>query len=255
MNKTIHFILLASMTLTLVSCISFGRNRVSKRAKERVETVRKTRYFAAVTIEDLCDVHFTQADKPSLKIVGTKEATSRIITVYSGNRLLVRRKMFGNNMFRSGDQDKVDIYIASPDLTEVCLKGSGTFTCDSLLDTDVLKVSLMGMGEVDFADVVCDHLNVELKGSGDVTMQNVRSVTAQLMLQGMGDIDMKLQKVADTDISLLGVGNIEAHLDDCGAAHCSLVGVGDIKLTGSVRSLTKSKKGSGDISTEGLTTR
>jgi hypothetical protein len=85
---------------------------------------------------------------------------------------------------------------------------------------------------VDIKKVITQYSSVELVGSGDVKISQLRAKDTSLELKGSGDI-----KVAN---------------QQCGTVSCRLVGSGDITLTGTIRKLNQTTRGSGDINTAGL---
>ena len=86
----------------------------------------------------------------------------------------------------------------------------------------------------------------------DIEFKSVETRKERVELYGTGDIDLNLHKVVSTDISVKGTGDVDVNFDRCGSASCSLYGTGDIELSGSLRSFSQKKYGTGSIDSEKL---
>ena len=151
--------------------------------------------------------------------------------------------------------DDVDIYITSPDLTQLEIKGSGDFKAARRVDTDQLTVSINGSGDIDFKDIICDKLVASINGSGDIEFGFVECVNAEASLRGSGDIDFKRLKADKMQFSVKGSGDIGANLNDAGNVNCEVFGSGTIKLAGVAKNLNKNIRGSGNVETNRLQLR
>jgi len=252
MNKSLLPFFVVAVLMSAVACRDKHSVSDEGQSSEQVEVNRKSRYFSVITVCVPCNVSFKQADSTSVRIVGVQRDVSKIVTIHDRNELVIKSKPFQDNKFENKNFVPVDIYITSPDLTAVNMKGLGNFNVDDHLDTDTLRVKLQGMGNVTFSDVVCDEVTVLLKGNGQVKIENVNGNQAWISLLGLGNIMMGLHEVENTHISFLGEGNIDVNFDRCKSAVCKLVGMGSIKLTGSLEKQEKTLKGNGYISTKGL---
>lgn len=144
-------------------------------------------------------------------------------------------------------KDKIVFYVTSPDLIAVNLMGSGDFISNKKVDTDHLTLTLKGSGDIDFEDIICDKFEVNLAGSGDVDINKVETLTSNLQLRGSGDIKVSQQKVRHTELNVVGSGDIDIHCMDCDLINASVTGSGDITISGKVKKVNKSVRGSGDI--------
>ena len=146
----------------------------------------------------------------------------------------------------------VEIFITSPDVTNLVLRGSGTLTVKGKIDSDTLNLHLLGSGDMIVPDIICDRLITYLQGSGDLTVKKAQAVISQVKLLGSGDLNVGQQNVRNTNISLTGSGDINMRMTGCKTVSCKLIGSGDIKLTGNVATLNQSVTGSGDIDISNL---
>ncbi len=220
------------MALTvLVSCKDL---RVVSSKKTTVESVRPLKDFERIEQLGAMDVKYIQADSFSVTVKAPEEdIINEVETRVENQRLIISMK--GNDKrinLGIADSDDVTVYVSSPDLIGVELRGSGDFECLRHLDTDIMDIVLKGSGDIEFADIICDRINVSLVGSGDVEIKNVKTLRSMIELIGSGDIDM----------SFTNSGTVESQL----------TGSGDITLKGLVKSHQYKVRGSGDIHTREL---
>ena len=200
------------------------------------EESRDLRGFERIQLLGSLDVRYQQADTFSVLVNAPSKYLDDVETIVEGNQLIVRMKSVGKVVhFGVSDGDQVTVYVTSPDLIGVDLRGSGDFSCENHLDTDQLDVKLNGSGDIDFDDVICDAVNVEVLGSGDVNVKKIETQVANVSLVGSGDVKMAFQR--------------------SGKVNASLVGSGDIELSGEVHAIDQTKRGSGDIETGKLIVR
>jgi hypothetical protein len=89
-------------------------------------------------------------------------------------------------------------------------------------------------------------------GSGDAELKKLVAQQSNLQLVGSGDVKVNQQNVSLTRIELKGSGDVKVGCTQCGKVEARLMGSGDITLTGDVRQLNKTVRGSGDVETKGL---
>lgn len=226
----------------------------TKASKKGMTVSRKLKYFNSINVNVPCDVYFTQGNASKARIVGTQEAISQLRFVVDRNgQLSISSKKTYNNLFSDCNTENLKIYLTSVDLIALNLMGAGDFKTLTPIDTDNLNVTMSGAGDIDFEKpVICDNFSVVLRGAGDIDFKSVETRKASVELYGTGDIDVNLHKVASTDISVKGTGDVDVNFDRCGSASCSLYGTGDIELSGSLRSFSQKKYGTGSIDSEKL---
>ena len=52
----------------------------------------------------------------------------------------------------------MEVYVTSPDLIGVTLKGSGEFISSEKVDSDNLEITLAGSGDILFTEIICDKI-------------------------------------------------------------------------------------------------
>jgi len=255
MKKLFATILAVSSLLCMMSCGHgpWHKNQPSK--KEKKEINKALGYFSKLSIDSPYEVVFKQTNESSVRIVGNSDDVADIVARVEGTVLKIWSKRSIRGSFREIKSNDVKIYIASPDLTAVIMRGLGVFKVDGAIDTDTLDINLNGLGDMAFNDIVCDNISVMLRGGGNIEVDSVKSVSSSISLVGMGDIDMSLSKVLSTHITLIGVGDIDVKFKDCRSANCRLIGVGNIELSGNVDRLSSEQKGTGSIDLDNLTVK
>ena len=248
-----RILLIASAVLVFGALFTSSRAYAGNH-KKKVTTQQNLKYFKRIVMSIPYDVHFVQGDKNTVKLVGPQSEVSSVVLRVSGETLYIERAAKRSRMFFTSSDD-VDIYVTSPDLTQLEIKGSGDFKAARRVDTDQLTVSINGSGDIDFKDIICDKLVASINGSGDIEFGFVECVNAEASLRGSGDIDFKRLKADKMQFSVKGSGDIEANLNDAGNVNCEVFGSGTIKLAGVAKNLNKNIRGSGNVETHRLQLR
>lgn len=227
---------------------------------EMKEKTIEVKNFEQITITGSAKVIYEQGPTCSVRVKADEadldlgkansDGTTLNVSMKGNNNVSVKLGFFDFwKGVKSGSfsQDKVVFYVTSPDLTAVNLMGSGDFICDKKVDTDHLALTLKGSGDIDFKDIICDKFEVNLAGSGDVDIDRVETLTSNLQLRGSGDIKVAQQRVRQTELNVVGSGDIDVHCTDCDLINASVTGSGDITISGQVKKVNKTVRGSGDI--------
>ncbi len=241
--------------LVAVLAISFSAHLYAFTSNDRVEENRPVKSFERIRLQGSPDIKYTQGKTCSVRVKAPKNIIKKVETRVEGNCLVVSLKDNRVFSFSTIKNDEITVYVTSPDLIGVEVQGSGDFECKTLLDTDNMEISLRGSGDVNFSDIICDRIKTSLVGSGDIDIKKVTAQQSSVELVGSGDVAVKQYNVKQTQLELKGSGDIKVVCDHCDVVNCRLVGSGDITLSGTVKKLNKTTRGSGDIHTKGLTIR
>lgn len=206
--------------------ISYDGRKVTKKLKSLP-------YFNKVVLDGALDVEFSQASRGGVAIKGRKSIVENVKVKVKNQTLYL--SLDEKDWFRVDHSEKADIYVSSPDLISVVMRGAGDFEAKNLLDTDTLNVELNGAGNIDFDRIVCDE--------------------AYLVIKGAGNLEVDKLTANRTKIAMLGVGNADVEFKNAGHVDCLLSGVGNIDLEGTVKSLSKNVRGTGNIDTTELMVR
>ena len=254
--KKLGYLFIAVLVTTMLGgiCLACNASNKTKRKGKSVTRTQQVGYFSSVEIVGSTDVHFVQGNSREARIVGARHLTELIDLEKSGNTLIIKMKNGKSNFFHSGSDD-VTVYLSSPDLVGVTVRGSGDFEADSNIDTDNMKVSVIGSGDVDFKNIICDSFEAVTKGSGDIDAASIDCKDATLTAYGSGDIEASLKNTGKTTASVFGSGDIDLKLYNCDNVACYITGSGDIELKGNANSVHKLVKGSGDVDTSRLSVK
>ena len=206
--------------------ISYDGRKVTKKLKSLP-------YFNKIVLDGALDVEFSQASRGGVAVKGRKSIVDNVKVKVKNQTLYL--SLDEKDWFRVDRSEKADIYVSSPDLISVVMRGAGDFEAKNLLDTDTLNVELNGAGNIDFDRIVCDE--------------------AYLIVKGAGNLEVDKLTANRTKIAMLGVGNADVEFKNAGHVDCLLSGVGNIDLEGTVKSLSKNVRGTGNIDTTELMVR
>lgn len=230
-------VLLAVLTLgILTSCSCSGLNVKFSHTEAHAEEQRSLTGFDCIELLGSLDIKYQQSDSFSVRVDAPVEILKKVVTRVEGDKLIVNMEGEGEMInFGVPDGDNVTVYVTSPDLLGIALRGSGDFECQHLLDTDNLDIMLNGSGDIKFDDIICDQVNVSLVGSGDVELKHVKMLRSY--------------------VNLVGSGDVKVNYDNSGTVEANLTGSGDITLSGGVKDYKSNVRGSGDMHAEQLIIR
>ncbi len=234
--------------MTLASCS--WQVSSSRHSENRITKSIKVRPFEIIKVASAATVHYEQGKDVSVRVEGDESDLKDFSISSDGRTLVIERR---HNVFlgfvETGD---VDVFVTSPDIVGVDFSGSGEFIADKHVDTDNLNISIYGSGDVNFQDVVCDHVKGTITGSGDMSIANVLCSGAAFTCVGSGNIKAGVHRADEVNILLQGSGDVDLELKDCVSLSSDIQGSGDVKLSGNVRNLRKNVMGSGDYDTDNL---
>jgi hypothetical protein len=183
--------------------------------------------FERIEVAGSFDVFYQQGDTTSVRIEAPSETLKKMDVYSDGHTLHIGMEHDLTDLSFASFPEDVKVYVTSPDLIAVELAGSGDFKGQGRIDTDNLKLSIAGSGEISLDDVICNALKADIAGSGDVKLDNVATATANFSIAGSGDI--------------------KAHFSQCENVKTDIAGSGDVKLSGHVKTHQESIAGSGEV--------
>lgn len=245
--------LLMAVALISTSCVH-QRGVFETNDDQVVTESRPVKDFEKIEISGSPNVYYTQADSFSVRVKCSKEGQENILTDVEHGTLTIRnRGKMGILNVVIHDEDQAEIYVTSPDLVGVRLNGSGDFSSEKRVDTDVMEIMLRGSGDIRFRDLICDDCQVDLIGSGNIDINRLEAKETAASLIGSGDLSLELWRVLSTRLGLKGSGDINVRFNEgCQTVDCELRGSGDIELSGVVRHFSQQKTGSGDVHVDKL---
>lgn len=159
--------------------------------------------FNMVEVQVHGDVAIKQADGESSAEVTFAQNLMEYLQLNVEDGVLVI-KMDESKRYRYND---MDIYLKTPTLNSVVIKGAGDIDITELV-TDDFSVTIKGAGDVDVDHLECSALNALIQGAGDIRIGG-KAESANLTIQGAGDIDVRDLECDDITSKVQGAGSIE----------------------------------------------
>ena len=205
--------------------------------------MKKTLFLlAGVLLLSACSINFRSSRKkheplttktPEVKPFERIEVALSKLDIQSDGRTLRIGEVRELTSFSSiRAMEDVKVYVTSPDLVAAEMAGSGDFKAIGHVDTDELRLSIAGSGEISFDDIICNSIKADLAGSGDVVLGNVTTVKASFSIAGSGDI--------------------KAYFTQCDKVNTNIAGSGDVKISGHVKQHQESVAGTGEVDVTGV---
>ena len=201
--------------------------------------------FTRIEANGCFDVYYTQGDSPAIRLEGDTASTRRTIVTGDGKTLTISAANDGDFTTRLKYQMKV--YVSSPALAEVSIKGSGNFIAERGISAEKLSMHIAGSGDIKVTGIKADNFSIDIAGSGDAYASGIDAKKAYFSIAGSGGVTMDGIKAGKSTGSIAGSGDIKATRADIGKASCSIAGSGDIDIQGSVKETEESVAGSGSV--------
>ena len=201
--------------------------------------------FNAVELGGSYDVYITQGSTESVKVEAPSDIMNHIITEVSGGVLKIYNKHDGWNWGSWwGNHKKIAIYVSARELNAVSIAGSGDIFFKAGITANSLKLRINGSGDM-LGKVNVKKLESSISGSGDMKLSG-SAESSTVSVVGSGDFTARNLLTVNSAVRVSGSGDAEVNASD--KVDAAIVGSGDIRYTGSVKNVSSSKTGSGDIS-------
>ena len=250
MRRNALFVTVAAMLLS--SCVfrinttSTGpKPAASAEAAVSMADSAAAKGFTRIEANGGFDVYYTQGDTLSIRLEGDTASTRHTIVTGDGKTLTISAANDGDLTTKLKYQMKV--YVTSPALTEVSIKGSGNFIAERGISAEKLSMHIAGSGDIKMKGIKADDFSIDIAGSGDAYASGIDAKKAYFSIAGSGGVTMDGIKADKFTGSIAGSGDIKATHADIGKASCSIAGSGDIDIQGSVKETEESVAGSGSV--------
>lgn len=200
--------------------------------------------FTSVSVAGSFDVVITQGSTESVKVQAPSDIINRIITEVEGGTLKIYTKNDNDWHWSDGGHKKIVIYVSIKEVNGVSLSGSGDVTFREGLRGNSFKLKLTGSGDVS-GKLLVKNLDVTLAGSGDIKISGSAD-NSNISVAGSGDYTARDLTTNTASVRIAGSGDARVNVSQ--KLDASIVGSGDVYYTGSVKSVSSSKIGSGDVS-------
>jgi hypothetical protein len=200
--------------------------------------------FSSVNVSGSFDVVITQGSTESVKVTAPADIIKRIITEVEGGVLKIYTKSDNDWHWFDGGHKKIMIYVSAKELDGVTLSGSGDVSFKEGLRANSFKLKLTGSGDLS-GKLDVKNLDCVLAGSGDISISG-SAENSNVSVAGSGDYSATRFVTNTAAVRVAGSGDVKINVSS--KLDASVVGSGDIHYTGSVKSVSTSKIGSGDVS-------
>jgi hypothetical protein len=235
--------LFLALLLVAGPAYTFAKPAKNIRFEQKVED-RHLSGFNAIEVGGPYDVRLTQGNTESVKVEAPEELMSHITTEVVDGVLKIYNKH--NDMFHWNDlfrHKKVLVYVTVKDIHSIVVSGSGDVNFKDGLHADKMNLRVSGSGDVDGVLEV-KSLESSISGSGDAKLSG-HAQTSAVRVSGSGDYSAHGLITSDTSVHVSGSGDASIYASN--KVDASVSGSGDIRYSGSPKSVSKAKSGSGDI--------
>lgn len=250
MKRIVWTLALVLFTIMTFSCQVSEKSNTTKVLRSTV-TRQDLKNFSAIDIAGFLYVHYTQGDNYGVKISAPQSIIGQIKAKTDNGKLMFSIEDKYQRVINT-EKQRVHIYVTSPKLKGVTMRGSGDFEAKGKVNANNLDLQLIGSGDLKMDNVICNSINGEVKGSGDMDVKVKDAQKAKWKLMGSGDMDIKQKNIDNTTVELFGSGDIDIDFSNCNNVSCKLFGSGDIDMSGHIKNLEKTTSGSGDIKFKAL---
>ena len=247
------------MAVMMSSCFS-GSGTVIGDKIEYTQADLSKKAFDKIDVETVADVYYTQTNGNEeivrfdfSKIKDDKlrrQYEENVVAAYRDGAVVIglKDKVVGSSSLTQNN--RLCVYITSPDLVKATLSGVGSFVSEAI-NSDEFAVDNEGVGYVYIKKLLANKIDVDNEGVGNVTIDNLQGDKLNITNEGVGNVKIKLFKGGNMKIDNEGVGNVTAHVD-CQNIDATLEGIGNIRLSGTTRHMTKDRDGIGKFSIKDL---
>lgn len=201
--------------------------------------------FKAVNVAGSFDVYITQGATESVKIEAPASVKEDIVTEVQNGVLKIHNKdRSGVNWHLFSNHSKATIYVTVKDINSIELAGSGNIFFKEGVNANTLQLRVSGSGSI-LGKVTAKSLESAITGSGDIKVTG-HVDNSKVSVTGSGNFSGRNLATNNTTARVVGSGDADVNV--IGSMDANVTGSGDIRYTGSPKSITKSKAGSGDIS-------
>lgn len=216
--------------------------------------------FTKIEVETVADVYYVQndTDKQEVRFDFSKikdadlkkQYKEKVKAVYRDGKVLIglSDKITGTSNLKAGQ--RLIVYISSTDLVKVTLEGVGSFHTDAI-NSDVFEIDNEGVGDVYVKNLLANKVSVDNEGVGHVTIDNLQADNLDIDNEGVGNVNIGKFKGGSVKIDNEGVGKVQAEVD-CRSVDATLEGVGNISLSGVTHHFVKTKEGVGSFKISSL---
>ena len=243
MKKKLSLVFALLMMVMLSYSCTLAEETI-KPSKTIITRDYKVAAFKQIESEAVADIFYTQSvdGKTTVKIVGPDNLVDLMQVGVKGDVLLLTM-----DLGKKAKNSNLDIFVSSPQLSSVDIKGVGNLYIKEHFTTPQLAVITKGVGDIHILDIETEKLFVDSKGVGNVHLEGVAQF-AQLSSKGVGNIKAESLRANHVVASSKGVGNISCYATQ--KLEADSKGIGSIRYKGNPTQKELNRQGIGSIKSD-----
>ncbi|MFK5958664.1 MAG: head GIN domain-containing protein [Lutibacter sp.] len=195
--------------------------------------------FDKISVAGSFDVQLIKGNEGEIVIKADKNLLEYIVTEVDGNKLKIKTK----KGFQIKASKTIKITVSFSSIDAVSIAGSGTVFSEENINSDNLKLSLAGSGNLNLK-VSSTSLKTSIAGSGNITLTGKTNIF-KASIAGSGNINAYELKANVIKVSITGSGNAKVNaINEIGAI---TTGSGNIYYKGNPKIEKAKSIGSGAI--------
>jgi hypothetical protein len=236
------FVSILALLVITTSMNAQLRKKVTGSGDVTTETRTVTDY-TKVGVAGSFDVTLVEGTSNKVTVEAYENLMEYIVTEVKKNTLQIKTKK-GYNI-RSNKAIKVTVTYDK--LEAVSLAGSGDIVSDGQIQSDNLKLSLAGSGDISLG-VDSKYLKTSIAGSGNINLSG-NSDELHCSVAGSGNVNADGMQAGVTKVSIAGSGDVKVHAVD--EIHAKIAGSGNVVYSGNPDVEKSNSAGSGKLKKKG----
>lgn len=199
--------------------------------------------FEAIESNSVANIHFFQGPSTSLRAEGYKDLIDRLNVNVKNGKLIIEmpKNTFKNNNLKN---KKLDIYISSPTLNLIEMKGVGNFLFEKAFHSPKLEIVSEGVGNLKADNLNCGQIFIRSHGVGNIELAG-KANDMIISSDGVGNIKAEKLVAQHVNLNSSGVGNVAFNCSE--SMDVELRGVGNAIYYGNPKEKNIIKDGVGKI--------
>ncbi len=236
---------ITTLLVILTICTQVNAQKFSKIKGDgnQTTTTRSVTDFDKVAISGSFDVELVQGNEGTITVKADANLMEHIITEVKKGKLQIKTEK-GVGLKPS---KKIKITVMFESINGVSLAGSGNIHSSDVIESNDLKLSLAGSGNMDLK-VDVSNLNSSIAGSGNINLAG-NSNKFSCSIAGSGSAKGYSLKANNTNVSIAGSGNVEINAVE--EIHAKIAGSGNVYYSGNPSVQKSNSVGSGSIRKKG----
>ena len=196
--------------------------------------------FTSVESDVVANVIYTQSSRVSVRAEGDKDMVDNLRITESKGKL----KITHNKKVRTKNKKNLTIYISTPTIEELNIKGVGNWTLKGKVKADNLKINVEGVGNLEALDLESNNIKAGYEGVGNLTLGGTTDFV-EIKAEGVGSINAEKLRAKRAIVKSSGVGSVKCFASD--DLDLTNEGVGSITYYGNPKTKKLNNSGVGKI--------